>query len=379
LHGTRTFRDVLHQHIFGTGDYRREKNVTPQMKFIPELAFMTREEQEGMLAVLGWQIDWGASKTAKCDHARKGVSRYESYWPGQSTTCIVCGSVNFVCGAHARCGNSFPHLDGPCWNHVQAPIDPLRAAIVEWLVMQCNSSLEFRKVLVDAALRQLQQQRELSGSERAEVMANVKALENQERNLRRSIGIAGKVSYEDLTTLVEDLASVTKQLRGVRDQLKSIVESSDPVEQLAGDEIVAHLPSVLDHLLRSSFEMAEVVRGFVPQCVIVPMQSYDTGQVYPRAKLWLRGNMQNYDDLSELVVDLFKAPLHIRIMSEAVRLRGEVPPQTLKQIGAQLGVSYMTVKRALGYARLMAQMGATEPFRELLEKPTNASRWRDAS
>jgi hypothetical protein len=39
----------------------------------------------------------------------------------------------------------------------------------------------------------------------------------------------------------------------------------------------------------------------------------------------------------------------------------------------------MTVKRAIGYHRLMQQLGVTEPFRELSEKPANAPRWRDAS
>ena len=57
LHGTRTLRDVLHEQIFKTGDYRREKNAVPEIEYIPELAFMIREEQEAMLAAVGWTID----------------------------------------------------------------------------------------------------------------------------------------------------------------------------------------------------------------------------------------------------------------------------------------------------------------------------------
>jgi len=125
--------------------------------------------------------------------------------------------------------------------------------------------------------------------------------------------------------------------------------------------------------------MAEVVRGFVPRCMIVPVQSLDTGQVYPRAKLLVRGNMEDYDNLQELVVDLFEPPLHVRVMPDAVKLRSQVPRPTLKQIGAALDTSYMTVKRALAYDRLMTELGVSEPFRELYAKPEKAARWRDAS
>jgi hypothetical protein len=77
-------------------------------------------------------------------------------------------------------------------------------------------------------------------------------------------------------------------------------------------------------------------------------------------------------ELTELVVDLFEAPKHIRILADVARLRSQTPQPTLKQIGAQLGVSHMTVKRARDYARQMEELGVAEPFRELEEKPANA-------
>ena len=39
-------------------------------------------------------------------------------------------------------------------------------------------------------------------------------------------------------------------------------------------------------------------------------------------------------------------------------------------------VDAMTVKRALSYARLMAEAGLTEPYRVLWEEPKEASRWK---
>ncbi len=118
---------------------------------------------------------------------------------------------------------------------------------------------------------------------------------------------------------------------------------------------------------------------FLPRCVIVPVQPLDTGQVYSRAKLLVRGNMECYDQPDELVVDLFEPAVHIRVMPKAVQLRALSPRPTLKQIGAMLGTSYMTIKRALGYARLMQKIGARESYREVHDKPEYASRWRDAS
>jgi hypothetical protein len=284
----------------------------------------------------------------------------------------------FLCRPHLRCGNSFPHLDGTCWNHVQAPVAPLRTAFINWLVARCNESDEFRSVLLDSAARHLREQQCRSSAQRDVLAAKVRDLEVQERNLRKSIGVSEEIADEELTSLVSDLAAVTQQLRNARSQL-SVQDSSDPIAQLAGDEILANLADVLEHLLQTSFEMAEVVRGFVPRCVIVPVQSWAGGQVYPRAKLLVRGNLQNREDLTELVVDLFDAPVHIGLMADALRLRRQTPQPTLKQIGAVLDTSYMTVKRALGYARLMEALGVTEPFRELCEKPAQAARWRHAS
>jgi len=379
LHGTRTFRDVVHKQIFKTGNYQRDKNATPDSEYVPELAFMTRDEQEAMLATVGWSIDWGGVKPAERPHPRKGISRYESHWPAQSTTCSVCGDKMFAYGMYLRCRNSFAHLGGSCWNHCQAPIAPLRAALVNWLVAQCDASPAFREVLLDAAKRQLQQQRSSRAFQRDALGAKAKDLEGQERNLRRSIRIAEEIAEEDLKALVADLVAVTSELREVRHNAEHADAPATSLADIGDDEILPHLAAVLVHLLGTSFGMAEVMRRFVPQCMIVPVQSLDPGQVYPRAKLLVRGDVGDYDQLEELVVDLFEPPVYIRLMPEVLKLRAATPRPTLKQLGALLGTSYMSIKRSIGYAKLMEELGANEPFRELREKPLNAPRWRDAS
>lgn len=285
----------------------------------------------------------------------------------------------YSCGRYLRCRNSFGARAGDCWNHCQAPIAPLRAFVVKWLVTQCQVSEDFRNTLLKAVQQALHQQRSHRDLERVTYDAKLKDLEGQERNLRRSVRVAEAIAEEDLKGLVEDLANVTKQLRELRNQAVAAETAARAVTDFDDQEIIANLSEVLEHLLDTSFEMAEVVRRFVPKCVIVPVQSLDTGQVYPRAKLYVRGNLDDYDELTELIVDLFEPPVHIRLVPEANQLRSQQPQPTLKQIGAALGTSYMTVKRALAYARRMESLGVTTPFRELSEKPANASRWRDGT
>jgi hypothetical protein len=242
--------------------------------------------------------------------------------------------------------------------------------------MRCDSSQPFRDELLRAAQHQLSQQQRQGDSERDVRHAKAIDLESQERNLRKSIRLAGDASDEDLKGLVEDLAFVTKQLKEIRAKATAAESSDGLFRNYSDHEIRENLPKVLMHLLTTSFEMAELMRRFVPQSVIVPVQSLDTGQVYPRSKLLVRGHMEDYERLDELVMDLFEPPLHIRIMPKAVEMRRQEPRPTLKQIGTVLNVSYMSVKRALAYDRLMKEAGVSEPFIELRDKPTNASRWR---
>ena len=119
--------------------------------------------------------------------------------------------------------------------------------------------------------------------EREAATARVTELETQERNLRRSIRLGDALPDEDLAALVNDLAEVTKQLREARREIET--EGSEELSLADYDEgdILANLPEVLEHLVGTSFEMAELIRRFVPRCVIVPVQSLDSGQVYPRA------------------------------------------------------------------------------------------------
>jgi hypothetical protein len=90
LHGTRTHRRFIFTRIFKTGKYRRDRNPQPLQKHWPELAHMTREEQETMLAAVGWKIKWGTTPVRR-PSARRGIPRKRSLCPGRWATCAACG------------------------------------------------------------------------------------------------------------------------------------------------------------------------------------------------------------------------------------------------------------------------------------------------
>jgi hypothetical protein len=107
----------------------------------------------------------------------------------------------------------------------------------------------------------------------------------------------------------------------------------------------------------------------------------DTPAVRPRAKLrvdfqHLRDGPPEAEEAAEAAsLDLFEPPEHIRWLDACSTIKAVSPTFSLQQIAAQLGVGRMTVKRALGYARLMKTMGVANPYRELKERPAKASRW----
>jgi len=136
--------------------------------------------------------------------------------------------------------------------------------------------------------------------------------------------------------------------------------------------------------LRRSLEFTDVMRRLFPEFTIQSVQALDTGQVHPRGRLRFcpqaLGSSLDTDKGAEdgvwIMLDFFDPPKHIAVLDRCLALRAENPKLSLRGIAAQLDVSYMTVKRALAYARKMEEKGTDEPYQEVHERPTNASRWR---
>jgi hypothetical protein len=287
-------------------------------------------------------------------------------------------------GKVLKCRNSLAPYGQTCWNHIQAPVAPLRRFVADYFAEQAKLSMEFRSTLLSAARAQLEQRESRAAAEQNKTRAELAALETRERNLRRALGVSQELSDVDLTALVQDLAAVTAELKAKRREAMSTEVDLEPVDSLTDDETVAKLPTILMDLLDTSYEMAEVMRELVPRCVIVPVQAFDSGEIYPRAKFSFRDcsareEGDDAQDCVEVTADLFDLPVRLALLPEIVRLRLQTPRPTLKEIGIAVGTSYMSVKRALDAARKMEARGLTQPLVELTDKPAYVPRWRDAS
>ena len=112
IHGTSTYRRITYRLLFKKGDFHRDVNPNPEMKYYPELAFMTQTEQEAMLATVGWTINWNELPRSERPHLR---CRSRAVWPQLAAKCSVCGSTMVVMGHMLKCSKSLNRTDVPCW------------------------------------------------------------------------------------------------------------------------------------------------------------------------------------------------------------------------------------------------------------------------
>lgn len=122
------------------------------------------------------------------------------------------------------------------------------------------------------------------------------------------------------------------------------------------------------------------MRRFFPEFVIRPVQALDTGLVRPRGQLRFKedvtGGNSNDHGWHSIELDFFDSPKHIAAAAPCMLLKTNNPKLSLRKMAEQLDVSYMTIKRALKYGRLMQEHGMTDPYRPLFDLPEDAPRWR---
>ena len=376
LSGTRRFRQVLYKPTFETGKHRREKNPEPETKEYPELAHMTCNEQEAMWVVTGGPDDWEGGQPVN-PHPRSGVARSRSLWPGQSAICGACGGEMWLMGKFLKCENSLKRNGKTCWNHVQVNVDLVRDRMIDWLLTWFDANPECREAFVDSAWHEI---RRLDSRKVDSTNADNRALaslQKQAMNMARAIADGGQ-----LVTLLEQLKITESRIKELR---KNVVRREEPVELdyqfTSKEDVEEHVDVALRCVVARSFEFSDVMRRFFSEFVIRPVQALDTGQVRARGQLCIQrqddtevASADRAEDWIEL--DFFDAPKHIAAVAQCTSLRTENPKLSLRKIADQLDVSYMTIKRALKYGRLMQEHRMTDPYRPLFEYPDNASRWR---
>jgi hypothetical protein len=380
LSGTRTFRDTICRPVFKTGKHKPEKNREPETEHCPDLAHLTMEEHQALRAEIArrraeTKNRWRSSGT------RRNVPRSRTLWPGQSATCGICGGPMYYSGSHLRCRNSLPRYGGSCWNHVQVPVELSRRRVVSWLVTHLEGEPELQSAMAVIVRRVLEGTGGRHGCQRHDLAREVQGLERQAANLAAAIAEGGQ-----LQSLVQKLKATEAALEKARASQRK-AQAHDRERSRAEDNCEQDLSAKLLHLVRHSFEFADQLRRIFPSFVIQPVQQLDCGQMRPRGQLRfsprairdgsaIRPHESVALDDVPFEVDLFDPPTFIRHLPACLAAKEAHPQLSLKGIAALIGVNHMTVKRAFDYARLMARMGASAPYREIASRPAEASRWR---
>ena len=384
LSGRRTFRKTICKPIYKTGKHRQRKNANPETESYPELAHLSLEEHEELLREIARRSEEVLkvrSPNGGPRHVRHNVPRSRSIWPGQSATCAACGGLMYYMGKDLKCENALHGGPQTCWNHVQVPAELTRRRVLDWLMQYLNQFPCFRPELLDAAWDELQRIDRQRDQARNNAGRDVAALEKQAVNLAKAIAQGG-----ELDALLGESRAVAEALRVARQQSnRSTGKTAVCGRFRSKEQIEPLLDESLNAVADSSFEFADLMRRIITEFVIQPVQALDPPLVRPRGKLTLRLSGLNDDcaarsseeDDVHVILDLFEAPKHIRYLDQIVAAKRREPKLSLKKLAALLpdAISYMAVKRALDYARLMESAGVTDPYRELLEPPANASRW----
>jgi DNA invertase Pin-like site-specific DNA recombinase len=377
LSGTRRFRVILHEPIFGTGKHRRRKGAQPETKSYPELAHLTVTEQQDLWQVMEQRASIWRAGTARVSQ-RLNVPRSKALWPGQSAACGICGGLMYDLGRHLKCQNALPGAARPCWNHVQVPIELARQKVVAWLIALTLTNSHLRETLINYALAEIETLQKGAQSDSQRIDRRLSELRTAAANLAKAVAKGG-----ELDALIDELMAVNEQIQELETQKANQANAKRHDDGLPAIELIeVHLKDRLLALLGASYEFGDTFLGLIPEFRIVPVQALDTPLVRPRAKLTLRlshlrdvpGEQVETETVST-AIDLFEPPEHIRWLNSCASLKVASPRSSLKRIAAQLGIGHMTAKRALDYARLMEAARTKEPYRELIERPSVASRW----
>jgi site-specific DNA recombinase len=375
LSGTRRFRVVLYEPVFGSGKHRRRKGRQPEIEVYPELAHLSVADHEALWRVMD---DRAALWRASADRVsqRLNVPRCKSLWPGQSATCGICGGRMYEMGRHLKCQNALPGAAKPCWNHVQTPVEHARHKIVDWLIAVSVNMPDTQEALVNCVWAELERLHRGTHSDSCRLDRRICELQAAAANLAKAVAKGG-----ELDVLVRELTSIQVEMRELEAQ-KGQEEAAQDGRQLTREQVGSQLKDHLLALLRTSYEFADTFRRLITEFQIVPVQALDTPLVRPRARLTINlGRLRDGpaegsgEQTVSTVIDLFEPPEHIRWLNSCLGLKAEDPKLSLKRIAMRLDIGHMTVKRALGYARLMTEAGISAPYRELSERPRVASRW----
>ena len=278
-------------------------------------------------------------------------------------------------GQFLRCKNAFfpPHT---CWNEVQVPIALLNSLTVDWLLTLFAAQPAFRRVVAEAAFGELRRESQEQSHACEDLDARITDLKKARSNYLEGVGLG-----KNIPSLVERLEKVEADLKDLCEQRERAVNSHDPESYASVEQLEAEIEPVLRKLIDSSLDLADLFRKCFTEVIVITGSEVGSSQPRPRVKLTLNlGAWMERDgeqtDVASTVVDVFKHPLHIRVLADVERLRAEEPTIAIIEMSRRLGVATTTVKHAVRLIDLMRAKGVTDWFDAWEKPPPNPSRWR---
>ena len=365
LHGERMFRRMCSQIIYETGEYRREPNATPMVDHCPELAHLTVEEHQQVLAELERR------NPKRGPSGREGMARSDTTFPHQHLRCGICGSIMYrMSDRHLMCKQS--RLIGGvrrCWNRTRVDLNLCRTQFMSQLAALVRETPDLQTRLVDAALAQYQLRRRGRDQQVSQIGSVVRDLERRQSNLldlveagRQSEGLAGRLCQLEL-----ELAAQRQRLDTVS------AESTDEMPTLTREQIVDRLEEVFLQLSTSSCEFAAVLRRELPELIAHPMVNVISGRIIPRITCPLRS--QTTGCPAQLIEFHGTTPsLGDRLVEQFLN-RADGEPE-FEEFGIAAGYSRHWRYRARRRLQELNAAGHTELYRQLETQPECVPRWK---
>jgi site-specific DNA recombinase len=379
LSGQRQFRKEVSRLVYSKGKNKPRANpAAPEMQDCPDLAHFTPVEHRELLAVMkAREAVAAAPQKGGRDSPLYNVPRARSLWPGQHARCGVCGGLMYRYGELLKCQNALGKGPRECWNHVLVRIAEVHARVLPLVLRFLDTYPPARSVVATLAWAECQRVRGRQNRGLAGLDDRIADLEKQAGFLAKAIGKGG-----NMDALLSELGAVNQDLSAARTQRTRLATAGETTGAYgSAAEIAAGLGDALPWLAATSRDFADILRRLISTFEVVPVQGLDRPAVRPRARLTISaaaGARPGEAGPPEVaaVIDLFDPPAHIRHEPACRAARAADPTDGLQAIGERLGVTKMTVKRALDYGRLMDQAEVRDPYQELRDRPAAASRWR---
>lgn len=290
-----------------------------------------------------------------------------------------CGKAAFRC-REVRCGG--------CWNKATA----LRDKTYGWLRSAIVPEFQTLGGRVDAIIERAAKILDDAGALETRKALLLKRKVKLEKALMR-LGESLASTDQGSDTLVTMLEEREGRLARVDAQLDSLEKKAGRCAPPRGAEIEDRRNEIIAAMERMDRTLRDELKLLTGEIRAVPYRQFGGDKVVLRARFELRlaallpirlravlanhvdGPVYKQFETIPMLVDLFEPSTGPKHGIEALRLREE-ERLGLTAIGRRLGITKRQANIAVQYGGAMRAAGMTDPYIELTEAPTAASRWR---